>query len=349
MDAFFAAVEERDRPRLKGLPIVVGADPVGGRGRGVVSTANYAARAYGIRSALPIGKAWEFSEAARRTGKPAAVFLEVAMGKYGAVSAEVMGIVRNRIPQVEQVGVDEAYLDLTFTGSYENAEALAREIKASVRKKERLTCSIGIAPNKLIAKIASDREKPDGLTVVHPEEVLGFLAPLPVRALPGVGPKTEARLSERKIRTVGEARSISKAELQELFGKWGSDLYEKARGVDDAPVAESDEVKSIGEQETFEKDTRDLGFLSGRLKVLAAGVWKHFEASGFARFRTVVLTVRFEGFETKTRSYTPSAAITNSDALGFEALRMLMPFLDHRENPRTKRIRLLGVRVEKLE
>ncbi len=349
MDAFFAAVEERDNPRFKGLPIVVGSDPEGGRGRGVVSTANYKAREYGIRSALPIGKAWEFSEMARKAGKPPAVFLGGSFEKYSAVSEKIMELVRSKVPQVEQVGVDEAFLDLSFAGSYEKAEALAREIKAEIKREEHLTASVGIGPNKLIAKIASDVQKPDGLTLVREENVEAFLEPMKVRSIPGIGPKTEALLAERGIKKIRDLKHHSRDELEVMLGKHGLDLYEKARGRDDTPVEESDEVKSIGEQETFRTDTRDLTFISERLKDLSEMVWRRFRKRGFKKFRTVVLTVRFQGFITKSRSQTFQKEFGSADELAFEILRMFMPFLDARENPGGKAIRLVGVRVEKLE
>ena len=201
MDAFFASVEERDSPRLAGRPVVVGSDPEDGRGRGVVSTANYAARAYGIRSALPISTAWRYSEAARAKGLPPAVFLEVNMEKYARESRRIMEIVRAHVRgDVEQASVDEAYIDLSFAGSYECAEEIARAIKDEIKMKERLTASIGIGPNKLIAKIASDRQKPDGLTVVREEDAEQFLGAAQSARDPG------RRAKERSaIRKAGDA------------------------------------------------------------------------------------------------------------------------------------------------
>lgn len=349
MDAFFAAVEERDNPRFKGLPIVVGADPEGGKGRGVVSTANYAARAYGIRSALPIGKAWEYSEKARKKGKPPAVFLGGNYEKYADISGKIMKLVRAHVPQTEQVSVDEAFLDLSFTGSYKEAQEFTQELKAEIKMKEDLTASVGIGPNKLVAKIASDIHKPDGLTVVEEKDVEAFLEPMGVRSIPGIGPKAEAELLCRGIRTVRDLRKLSRDDLHLMFGKWGCEMYTKARGKDETPVEESGEIKSIGEQETFREDTRDLGLISERLKSLSTDVWRRFSKSGFKRFRTVTLTVRFHGFVTKNRSQTFEREISGSDELTFEVLRMFMPFLDARENPGGKAIRLVGVRVEKLE
>jgi len=349
MDAFFAAIEERDTPALRGVPLVVGADPRGGKGRGVASTSNYLARAYGIHSATPISTAWRLSEAARRAGKPPVTFVSVDMPKYARVSEEVMGIVRRFIPLVEQASIDEAYGDVSFTGSYEAAEGLCRRVKEAIRSEEQLTGSIGIGSNKLIAKIASGMHKPDGLTVVREEDAESFLAPLSVRAIPGIGPKTEVMLAERGIKLVQDLKPLSIHQLEALFGKRGRNLYDNIRGRDESPVEEYSEPKSIGEQETFESDTLDSHTLLHELDVLAQGVIDRLHREGFHAFRTVVLTVRFADFETKSRSHTLALPAGDRATLHREALKLLMPFLDRRENPRRKLIRLLGVRVEKLE
>lgn len=348
MDAFFAAVEERDEPRFSGRPIVVGADPKGGAGRGVVSTANYAARKYDIRSAMPISEAWRRAEAARKRGEPETVFLGGSFKKYAEVSENIMKILRARAEAVEQVSVDEAFADVSHLKDFKKAEAFVRALKEEIRKKERLTCSVGLGPNKLIAKIASDREKPDGLTVVRPNEVMEFLAPLPVRTIPGIGPKTEVALARKGIKTIAGLRKVPIEVLVDELGKWGSELYRKARGEDDSPVAESGEVKSIGEQETFEEDTADMNVLTERLTFLAREVYRRFRVSGFETFRTVVVTVRFSDFETKSRAHTLSEPADTEETITFEALKLLLPFVDRRENPHRKKVRLVGVRVEKL-
>ena len=348
MDAFFASVEERDHPRFRGLPIVVGSDPKGGTGRGVVSTANYAARKYGIRSALPISKAWQFSEAARRRGLPAAIFLAVNMEKYSGVSAKIMDVLRKQSSHIEQASVDEAYFDLTTAGSYERAEVLARRLKDEIKIKENLTASIGIGPNKLIAKIASDAQKPDGLTVVREEDAEWFLEALPIRTIPGIGPKSEERLAALGVRTVGDARRFSQDALHELMGKWGVELYEKLRGRDESPLIESWEAKSVGEQVTFERDASERIFLEGQLREIATSVYARFQAGGFTTFRTIAIIVRFADFTTKTRSVTLKNNETKLDVIEFQVLRLFMPFLDVRENPDRKAFRLLGVRLEKL-
>jgi DNA polymerase IV (archaeal DinB-like DNA polymerase) len=334
MDAFFAAIEERDTPAFRGVPLVVGADPLGGKGRGVASTSNYLARA---------------SETARRAGKPPVTFVSVDMPKYARVSDEIMGIVRRFVLVVEQASVDEAYGDLSFTESYEAAESLCRRLKDAILAEEQLTASVGIGPNKLIAKIASGMHKPDGLTIVREEDAESFLAPLPVRAIPGIGPKTEDMLSQRAVRLVQDLKPLTVQQLEDLLGKRGVDLYEKIRGRDDSPVEEYSEPKSIGEQETFQSDTLNSQMLLTALHVLGTGVIDRLQREGFQSFRTVVLTVRFADFETKSRAHTLAEPIGDAATLHREALKLLLPFMDRRENPRRKLIRLLGLRVEKLQ
>ncbi|TKB90347.1 MAG: DNA polymerase IV [Nitrospira sp.] len=348
MDAFFAAIEERDTPAFRGVPLVVGADPLGGNGRGVASTSNYLAREYGIHSATPISTAWRLSEAARRAGKPPVTFVSVDMPKYVRVSEEVMRIIRRFIPKVEQASIDESYGDVSFTESYEAAESLCRRVKNTIHGEERLTASVGIGPNKLIAKIAAGWRKPDGLTVVRAEEVEAFLAPLSIRVIPGIGPKTEGMLNAQHIKTVTDLRALTVHQLEALLGKRGVDVYEKIRGRDNSPVEEYSEPQSIGEQETFDSDTLDSQRLVTLLDVLVHGVVDRLHHEGFHSFRTVVLTVRFADFKTTSRAHTLAAPTDNVAMLQREGLKLLLPFLDRRENPHRKLIRLLGLRVEKL-
>ncbi len=348
MDAFYAAVEERYRPELRGRPVVVGADPKGGRGRGVVTAANYAARRYGIRSALPISRAWRLAESARRKGEPEAVFVRGDRSLYREVSGRIMAIIAQGADAFEEASIDEAYLDLSSLGGMQEAEAHARRLKAEILAREGLTCSIGIGPNKLVAKIASDFQKPDGLTVILPHEVQTFLDALPIRVIPGIGPKTEALLQREAIRTVAELRRLELATLRERFGKWGHDLFERARGRSDAPVSNEWEQKSVGEQETFEQDTLEPVFILERAHALAAEVYRRLVAEGFRAFRTITVTVRFTGFVTVSRSHTGQDPASKVEQLQADVQRLLEPFFDARENPKGKKIRLIGVRVEKL-
>ncbi len=348
MDAFFASVEERDNPRLRGLPIVVGADPKEGKGRGVVSTANYQARAYGIHSAMPISRAWRLSEAVKQRGNPPAVFLRVNIDRYAEVSERIMQFLRSNVQHVEEAGIDEAYLDLSFAGSFKGAKEICERIKEEIKAKERLTASVGIGPNKLIAKIASGQQKPDGLTVVTPKKAEAFLQPLPIREIPGIGPKTEMLLKEKGVKVVRDLRKITRKALQEALGKRGSELYEKVRARNETPIVEEYEVKSIGEQKTFLEDTDDRDFVAEQLRELCRDVFTRFRESGFSGFQTVAITVRFADFETKTRCHTVREPRATNELLESEALKLLPPFLDARENPHNKKIRLVGVRVEKL-
>lgn len=349
MDAFFAAVEELDHPRLSGLPIIVGADPKDGRGRGVVSTANYKAREYGIHSAMPISTAWRLSQKAKEQKKPEAAFLPVNFRRYEEVSAHIMKILRKYSPLVEQASIDEAYFDLSSAKTFDEAEKIARKLKNEIKSGEHLTASIGIGPNKLIAKIASDFQKPDGLTVVKEKDILDFIAPLSIRKIPGIGPKTEQALNSRGIRIINDLRKLSRKKLEDLFGKWGLDIYEKARGRDDSPLSEEYEAKSVGEQETFDKDTINSTFIIGKLEEMCKSVLRSMSREGFKKFRTVAVTVRFSDFETKSRSHTLTKSTNSLNTLKFEAIKLIMPFFDRRENPERKLIRLIGVRVEKLE
>ncbi|MBM3257157.1 MAG: DNA polymerase IV [Candidatus Liptonbacteria bacterium] len=348
MDAFFASVEERDNSRFKGRPLVVGADPKGGKGRGVVSTANYKAREYGIRSAMPISEAWRLSEVARKKGMPPAIFCEVNGKKYSEVSRRIMKLIAQVIPIVEQTSIDEAYLDLSFLGSYEEAQKIAEQLKVTIKKVERLTTTVGIGPNRLMAKIATEMQKPDGLTIIREEEAEKILEPLSLRVIPGIGPKTQTMFARQGMRLVKDAKNLTQEGLKDLCGKWGEDLYEKLRGRDYSPVGIEMEIKSVGEQETFAIDTMNPAFIAERLQVLSQAVVMRLKREGFENFRRAVLTVRFRDFQTKTRSRTFSEPISSGETLNFEAMRLLMAFLDGRENPQKKTIRLVGIRVEEL-
>lgn len=260
-----------------------------------------------------------------------------------------MVLVRRYASLVEEAGIDEVYFDLSQTKSFDRAADLCRQLKKEIQKQEKLTASVGIGPNKLVAKIASDFRKPDGLTVVTPEEAEGFLEPLAVRKIPGIGPKTEKRLAREGIRLVRDLKQYSREELRLRFGKWGPDLYDRLRGRHNTPLQEEYEPKSVGEQETFGEDTRDLNLIFDRLLDMCGHVFKRLRTGGFKTYRTVVVTVRFADFATHSRSHTLPGASDSLDRLRFAAMKLLMPFLDHRENPRHKFLRLIGVRVEKLE
>jgi DNA polymerase IV (archaeal DinB-like DNA polymerase) len=348
MDAFYASVEASHNPALRDRPVVVGADPKEGRGRGVVEAASYAARRYGIRSAMPISRAWKLAEAARKKGEPVVAFVHGNRKLYVEASERVMAILAPAGDLFEEASIDEAYLDLSSLGTFEAALERARALKRALAEREGLTCSVGLGPNKLVAKIASDFEKPDGLTLVRLEDVQTFLDPMRIRVIPGIGPKTEAELHERGIRTVRDLRGLELGQLAEWFGRWGEELHAKARGVSDSPVSNEWEPKSVGEQETFEVNTLDADFILERVRALAGEVFARVGRQGFRAFRTVTITVRFAHFRTLTRSHTTREEIASEDALYAGAVELLRPFLDERENPRGTKIRLIGVRAEKL-
>ena len=353
MDAFYAAVEQRLNPALRDLPVAVGADPKEGKGRGVVTTANYMARKFGIRSALPISRAWRFAEAARKRGEPPTVFIQPNMPLYHEVSGRIMQVMQRYADAFEEASIDEAYLDVSSRRSFAAATEQMMRLKAEIRELEGLGCSVGIGPNKLIAKIASGHQKPDGLTVIFPENVESFLDPLPIRVIPGIGPKSEAFLHERNLRTVEDLRQVPESTLVEWFGRSGRRLFEKVRGIDDSEVSSEWTRKSLGEQETFDEDTRSQLTVTERLDLMAERLIIKLRRNEFKGYRTITVTVRFADFQTSNRSRTikDGLRIDDDDALRRlkeEALSLMLPFFDGRENPRGKAFRLIGLRVEKL-
>lgn len=341
MDAFFASVAEVDHPWLRGTPIVIGSDPKGGEGRGVVSTANYLAREYGIHSALPIQKAWKFGEEAKARGEKQVNFLVPNSKRYSEISAEVFDIVKKYTKKLQVASIDEAYFDLTYTKSYKRAEKIVKKIKKEIKRKTKLTCSIGIAPNKMVAKIASDFQKPNGLTIVRQKDVFNFLTPLSIRKIPGVGPKTEIKLGKDK--KISDIYNLSWEELYRLLGSHGFSLYQKVRGISSDEIDEEIVRKSIGHHETFHEDTNDMKFVFGILESMSDRILEQMKEKKFKSFRTIIVTVRFSDFETHTRSIT----VENPD-LYMKAVKLTLPFFDSSENPKNKFIRMIGLRVEKL-
>jgi DNA polymerase IV (DinB-like DNA polymerase) len=337
MDYFYAQVEMRERPELKGTPVVVGADPREGRGRGVIATCSYEARKYGLHSAMPIAVAW------RKCPSPPCTYLPLSMELYARVSSRVMAILQRHADTLEQVSIDEAYLDVSSAGSWEQAEALARAIKREVLEKERLTCSVGIGPNKLIAKIAAGRDKPDGLTLVRPEQVPGFLGPLGVRELPGVGPKTEAVLHAMGAQTITDLRKLPEAELVRRLGTFGHALAAMARGRDDRPVTAEYEAKSLGRHHTFPQDTADRTLIMETLLELCRDIHQRL-TDARAAFRTVTVLCRYEDFETHSKAKTLKFATDRLDAMYTTAQLLLAPFLKA-----GRKVRLIGASVSRLE
>jgi nucleotidyltransferase/DNA polymerase involved in DNA repair len=330
MDAFYAAVEQRDRPELRGRPVVVGADPRGGRGRGVVSTASYEARPFGVGSAMPISQAYRLC--------PHAVFVPVDMERYEAVSRQVMQILAEVTDRVEPLSIDEAFLDVTGSRRlFGDGERIARRLKDAIRRETQLTASVGVASNKLVAKIASDLRKPDGLVAVSPGEEAAFLAPLPVRRLWGVGPKAEERLLRAGVRTIGDLAGLAEGSAVGRLGSHGLELRRLARGEDDREVPlHAAGAKSIGHEHTFDRDVDHLERLRRALLDLSDSVGRRLRAAG-VRGRTVTLKYRDETFRTLTRAETLAEPTDSGDVLFAVAWRQL-------ESVHAgQRVRLLGV------
>jgi len=332
MDAFFAAIEQKRHPELKGKPVVVGGggDPTQ---RGVVSTASYEAREFGIRSAMPLRTAYKLC--------PDAVFLPVDYEEYSRASGEVKTILREFSSDLEDVGIDEAFLDLSKVEK--DPREIAREIKRRVFEETGLTCSIGIAPNKLLAKMASDMEKPDGLTILHEEDIEIRIWPLPARKLRGIGPKTEAYLKTMQIATIGQVAALSLETLIERFGKsYGEYLYEASRGIDESPLITEWEPKSISRETTFQRDVGDWQVLAKTLVGLLKDVVEEMRQRGF-RAKTVTVKIRFGDFRTFTRAKTSPEP---TDSAG-ELRRLAFDCLNRVEFK--KRVRLIGVRTSGFE
>jgi DNA polymerase-4 len=327
LDAFFAAVEQRDRPELRGRPVVVGGG--GPNDRGVVSAASYEARRYGIQSAMPLRTA-----AARC---PDLVFLPVDGAKYQRVSREVMAILRRFTPQVEAISIDEAFLDVTGSRAlFGDGEAIARQVKAAVNSEVELTISVGVARTKLVAKIASDLRKPDGLVVVPPGQEATFLAPLEITRLWGVGEKTAAKLGEFGVATIGDLAALDPELLRRRFGKHGAALAERARGLDADPVHEGVAAKSIGHEHTFSVDTSDAEKIERTLLAMAEGVASRLRTSAL-RAGTVTVKIRDSSFRTITRQRTLQVPTDLTEPIWRTAVELARPEV------RGKRIRLVGV------
>jgi DNA polymerase IV len=332
MDAFYAAVEQRDHPELRGQPVIVGADPKGGRGRGVVSTASYEARAFGVGSAMPISQAYRLC--------PQGLYRPVDMAKYLEVSRQVMEILRRYTDLVEPVSVDEAFLDVTGSQrAFGAGEEVGRALKAAIQGETRLTASVGVASCKLVAKIASDLRKPDGLVVVPPGTEAAFLAPLSVRRLWGVGPKMEEQLVRLGVHTIGDLARLDERRLTTRLGTHGHDLLLLARGVDERPVrADSGEAKSVGQEHTFDEDTAELMRLRRTLLDLADGVGRRLRSHGL-RGRTVTLKYRDETFDTITRAETLPRPTDAGNTVFRTAFKLFGAA------HRGRRVRLLGIYV----
>lgn len=328
MDAFYASIEERERPELRGKAVIVGGNP---KGRGVVAAANYKAREFGVQSAMPASKA--------RRLCPGAVFLPSRIDYYAEVSGQIQKIFKDYTPLVEPISLDEAFLDVTASEKrFGGAEAIGREIKERIKNELRLIASVGIGPNKFVAKVASDLGKPDGFVAVGRSGIHDFLDPLPVGRLWGVGKATGRMFEQKGIGTIGQLRRQPSRMLHDLLGKWGDHLWELAHGRDDRPVVPDREAKSISHETTFETDHRDFQLLRSYLVELTEQVARRLRRHNL-RARTVEIKIRFGDFTTITRSQTLSKATHTTRELVKTALELLETGL-----PDNKRgVRLLGM------
>jgi DNA polymerase IV len=334
LDAFFAAVEELEQPELRERPLVVGGDP---HGRGVVSTANYAARAFGIHSAMSA------AEALRRC--PTAVFVRPRHALYRQYSRVVWDTVAEIVPRIERTGIDEGYLDLgTVVSTFTKTRAVASAIQTAVRATTSLTCSLGVGTSKVVCKIGSDRRKPGGVTVVPPGTEAQFLAPLAVRLLPGVGPRTESRLRKAGIETIGALAVLSDPDLRALLpGSLGRLLRDRAQGIDPRDLELVGEAVSISAEDTFARDVSDRPVLHEEVRRLAELVSERLQSSGLSG-RTVTAKLRYGDFSIRTRSTTLTAAIDEAEVIGTVACSLL----DRGLRDRPGALRLVGVGVSGL-
>ena len=339
LDAFYASVEQRDHPEYRGKPVIVGGD--GPNERGVVMAASYEARAFGVRSAMPLAIAGRLC--------PDGIYVPGNFDRYIEASDAVMAIFEERTPLVEPISLDEAFLDVTATEHlFGSAVAMAREIKHAVREGCGLVVSVGVATNKLCAKIGSDLRKPDGLVVVPAGGEAAFLAPLPLERLWGVGPKTREVLAGWDLRTIGQLAAFDRAALETRLGEHGGAIWERANGIDDAPVAAEHVPKSVGHSHTFDENTLDPAKIESTLLLLSEGVGRRLREHAL-RGRTITMTLRVAPFETRTRQRTIAEA-TNDDVTIYRMARGLLrdALAADREGGRTSPVRLIGVSVSGL-
>jgi len=332
MDAFFAAVEEIRRPELKGKPVIIGGSGNPHK-RGVVSTASYAARKFGVHSAMPLITAYKLC--------PKGIFLPVDMEEYSRVSDIIKEVLETVSPVMENAGIDEAFLDISENSK--SSEEVASEIKDKIREATTLTCSIGIAPNKLLAKIASDMQKPDGLTIITPPDIGTKIWQLPVRKLWGVGEKTEAHLKSMGIKTIGNLAALPHEKLLDEFGNsYGTFLYEASRGIDDSPLVTHWEPKSVSRETTYEVDTNNWQAIAKTIAELTREVVEDMKGRQY-KCRTVTLKIRFSDFKTYTRAKTLETHTDDTDTIRKAAFYCLGRI------ELKQKVRLVGVRLSGLE
>jgi len=332
LNAFYPSVEAVQNPTLKGKPLIVGADPKAGKGRGVVVSCSYEARKLGVRSGMPISRAFSLA--------PEAVYVRPNFPLYGRVSRRIMDLLRTYADKFEQVSIDEAFLDVSerTEGNYNTGRELAISIKTDLEAKEGLLCSIGVAPNKSSAKIASEFQKPDGLTVVQPKELRGFLYPLPVSSISGVGKKTEDFLHSIGVKTVGDLQKIPGKQLVKYFGKTGVWLWGVANGLEQIEVKERP-MRSLSAEHTFEQDVAEKNLVWSKVEELARRLHTRVLSSKI-EFKVVGIKIRFTHFHTYTRENTLAVFTSNLETMLQEAKNL---FREFENNPR--KVRLIGIFV----
>ncbi|MDE1856260.1 MAG: DNA polymerase IV [Candidatus Micrarchaeota archaeon] len=332
MDYFFAACEELRHPEYMGKPLVVGADPKGGSGRGVVSTCNYAARKFGIHSAMPISMAYRL--------KKDAIFVPVDYNYYEKMSNQVMQVIKSYSTKFEQVSIDEAFADISAkVEDYAKAVEYAKSLKEKIKAETGLPCSIGISSNKLMAKMACEAGKPDGIKLVKQEDAAKFLSPLPVGKLYGVGNKTKERLESMGFKTIGGLAKANVANLVGTFGVWGAELHKSANGIGDDVIVENYEIKSIGRERTFETDTIDQDKIVAMLKSISSEVYDDVKRQGVS-FKTVTIKIRYHDFTEYLKSRSLGHYSDEPGEIIDNALKLFYAFAE-----KGKRIRKIGVRV----
>jgi DNA polymerase-4 len=332
MDAFFAAIEVQRHPEYKNKPLIVGGSG-NPKSRGVVSTCSYEARKFGINSGMPLRVAYRKC--------PQAIFLPVDFRKYAQVSQKLMNILKSYTDLVEAWGLDEAFLDVSHIKK--EPKEVAWEIKKRVESELGLTTSVGVASNKLLAKIASGLKKPDNFCVIEDKNIAKILSPLSVSKLLGVGKRTEARLRDKNIETIRDLAEISLDELKESFGKsLGSMLYNFSRGIDESPVVAHYEPKSFGRETTFQQDTDDLGMIKETLAQFAQYLTRELKTRRY-RGKTVIVKIRYRGFITHTHAHTMSKFVDSYKRIYSEAVKLLAKFDFERK------VRLVGLRISNLE
>ena len=336
LDAFYPSCEIRRNPSLAGKPLIVGADPKGGHGRGVVMSCSYEARKFGVRSGMPISQAYKAC--------PQGIYVPPDFELYGETSKSAMNVLRRFADKFEQTSIDEAYMDVgERCEDFDQASDLVHTLKAELKESEHLTVSVGVAPNKSIAKIASDMKKPDGLTIVKPDEIRAFLDPLPVSKISGVGKKTTEYLLNRGIQTIGQLSQRSAKELTEWFGKGGVWLWGIASGIEESPVEERGLRKSISVEQTFERDIQNKQVVLEALESLVKEVHERLLAEKLL-FRTVSIKVRFEGFQTFTRDKTHTGYVDDIGVVRDYVHHLFREFEKDR-----RRIRLVGAKLSDLK